>query len=216
MKKVIPLVLCFAIITSGCANIQDDGLRTRTEGTLVGSAAGAGAGALIGKLAGNTLVGALTGGAIGGLIGLAVGNHIADKKADYASQEEWLDACIAQSQEVNAELVAYNDSLRQESAHLDALSTQLAADYKMQKVNESDMKKAYAGLMKKQKEVDDYIAVAEDEIKKQKTVSADAHKENNEREAAIIDHEIVKMEKQIAELREESNKLASMSTRIAL
>ena len=61
--------LCIAVSltfgTAGCSNIQDDGTRTKTEGTLVGGGIGAAFGALLGGLIGGDGKGALIGAGIG-------------------------------------------------------------------------------------------------------------------------------------------------------
>src|SRR5690349_3263800 len=108
--KLITSVTAVAML-SGCANIQNDQTRTRTEGALAGSVLGAGLGAIIGNQSGRAWEGAAIGAVAGGLTGLAVGDHVARKKAGYASQEAWLDACISSAEKVNARTVAYNRSL---------------------------------------------------------------------------------------------------------
>ena len=110
---------CIAFLAS-CTNIKDDQTRTRTEGALAGSLIGGGLGAIIGHQSGAGLEGALIGAAVGGLAGLAVGNHVANKKAAYASQEAWLDACIANAEKVNAQARSYNNSLRSKIASLES------------------------------------------------------------------------------------------------
>lgn len=212
MKKCIPLVLCASIACSGCANIQDDGTRTRVEGL----GAGAGIGALIGQVAGGSTAATLLGTAIGGLIGLAVGDYIAIQKEDYASREEWLDACINRSLQVNEELVAHNEQLKKDMAELDKQSTALAASYKRNKANSDAMKAEYKKIDARKQEVDQLIAGIEGEIAQQKTVVDDARAEDNHREADIIETEIALMEKRIAELRQDSEKLASMSMRVSI
>ncbi|CAN5836669.1 hypothetical protein BH11VER1_BH11VER1_35300 [soil metagenome] len=108
--KLITSVTAVAML-SGCANIKNDQTRTRTEGALAGSVLGAGLGAIIGNQSGRAWEGAAIGAVAGGLTGLAVGDHVAKKKAGYASQEAWLDACISSAEKVNARTVAYNRSL---------------------------------------------------------------------------------------------------------
>ncbi len=57
MKKIATALAVCMISASlvGCANIQDDGTRTKTEGTLVGAGVGAGVGAALGAIfGGNT------------------------------------------------------------------------------------------------------------------------------------------------------------------
>jgi len=105
----------FGLITMGttqCANTSD-GRLTQGQGTLIG----AGAGALLGAAIGGRQ-GALLGAAIGGAGGFAYGSHIANKKAQYKSTEEWLDACIAQANTKRREAVAYNRQLNNRLASL--------------------------------------------------------------------------------------------------
>jgi len=106
----------FLAITIGgtqCANTSD-GRLAQGQGTAIG----AGGGALIGALLGGRK-GALIGAAAGGLAGFAYGTHIANKKAQYKSTEEWLDACIAQAKSKRNEAVAYNHQLNNKLASLE-------------------------------------------------------------------------------------------------
>ena len=93
------LAVTLTFAGTGCSNIHDDSTRTKTEGTLVGGGIGAALGALFGGLIGGNgkgaLIGAGIGAGIGSLAGFFVGKHVADKKAEYASREDWLDDCIA-------------------------------------------------------------------------------------------------------------------------
>ncbi len=216
MKKAVPFILCATLMTTGCANIQNDHTRTTTEGTLVGAGVGAGLGALIGELAGSAGLGALIGGVVGAGAGALVGKHIADSKAEYASQEEWLDACILQAQETNTQLIAQNAQLKAEIATLDKESSTLMAAYRRQEVSSQTLKSEKSKIDSRQKELQEMIASMEAEVNKQKTVVTDARTNNNTREADIIEHEIEKMEIQIAELKAETNKLANMSMRISI
>lgn len=121
MKIYLPKItasVTAASLLAGCANIQDDQTRTRTEGALTGSVIGGLAGAVIGHQSGRGWEGAAIGAAAGGLVGLAVGDHVARKKAAYASEEAWLDACIARAAQVNADAVAYNNRLSNRIASL--------------------------------------------------------------------------------------------------
>ena len=122
-----PLCFILAALTfsvSSCTNIQNDGTRTRTEGALAGAVLGAGLGAILGNQSGNAGQGALLGAALGGLGGLAYGNHVANKKAGYASEEAWLNACIAQAKQTNSSARSYNSQL---SSRISALKQQIAA-----------------------------------------------------------------------------------------
>ncbi|MEI6175402.1 MAG: YMGG-like glycine zipper-containing protein [Verrucomicrobiota bacterium] len=108
-------IAIFTLITmSGtqCAGTSD-GRLAQGQGTAIG----AGAGALIGAALGGRQ-GALIGAAIGGASGFAYGSHIANKKAQYKSTEEWLDACISQAESKRRDAVAYNRKLDNRLAQL--------------------------------------------------------------------------------------------------
>ncbi len=216
-KILIVLMLCTSIFS--CANIKDDGQRTRTEGTLVGMGGGAAVGAGIGAIAGGgrgAAIGAAIGGLVGGVAGYFVGDHIADRKAEYASEEDWLDDCIAQTESLNKQAVAYNTKLKTDVAALDKKTVKLAADYKKNQASRDALMAEAKTIKDRRAEVAQNIEILQNEVNRQKTVSADARKSNNPKKAATLDAEIVKMEKQIASLKQYNEKLASISVRVAV
>lgn len=79
MKNVnisLVLVLCAAVVISGCASMNK-----AQKGAAIGTASGAAAGAVVGKVAGNTALGAIIGAAVGGTTGAIIGNRM-DKQAE--------------------------------------------------------------------------------------------------------------------------------------
>lgn len=220
MRKLFMALLCLVLVTApGCANIQNDGTRTTTEGALTGTVVGAGLGAIVGGIVAGgdgAAIGAAIGGALGGLTGAAVGSHIADKKKEYASREDWLDACIVQARDVNEKTVAYNKQLKADIAALDKQSTKLAASFKRKKVTTDTLLAENKTVQERKKQVDATIAQLESEVVNQKKVVVDARSGQNTREADIINKEIKRMEKQIAQLRKDAEKLASISTRLSV
>ncbi|MDR0882729.1 MAG: hypothetical protein LBP55_09360 [Candidatus Adiutrix sp.] len=111
----LALIMAMTLSTASCANIANDRTRTQTEGTLAGAGVGAAIGGLIGALTGNrntALAGAAIGAGVGALGGLAYGTHVANKKAEYATEEEWLNACIQEAQSANQAAAAYRDRLK--------------------------------------------------------------------------------------------------------
>jgi uncharacterized protein YcfJ len=154
-----------AAFLASCANIKDDQTRTRTEGTLAGSLLGAGIGAIIGNQSGHAGQGALIGAAAGGLAGLAVGDHVARKKARYASQEAWLDACISHAEQVNRNAVSYNNSLRNK---ISGLESRLAAAKRSGDKNE--MRRVKQAVVVLQKETSQQVKTVDNEIQEQKSV----------------------------------------------
>lgn len=107
-----------AVVFSSCAQTQD-GRLTQAQGTGLGALGGAATGALIGAISGNAARGALIGAGVGAIGGFAYGTHVANRKAQYASTEAWLDACIASARQRNNEALAYNRSLRNRVASLE-------------------------------------------------------------------------------------------------
>jgi uncharacterized protein YcfJ len=165
-RQTISLALTVMVFaSSSCTNIQNDGTRTRTEGALAGSVLGGVAGAIIGHQTGNLGRGALIGAAIGGLGGLALGNHVANKKATYRTEEEWLDACIAQARKTNANARAYNAQLSKKITTLrnQASSSDLAV-----------RKKAKAAIVQLQREAKSELSKVDSEIKSQQGAAGQA------------------------------------------
>jgi predicted lipid-binding transport protein (Tim44 family) len=157
-------VTALAFVTS-CANIKDDQTRTRTEGTLAGGAIGALAGGIIGHQSGRGFEGALIGAGIGSLAGLAVGDHVARKKARYASQEAWLDACIAQAERVNSNARAFNRSLSSKISNLESRYASAKASG-----NKAEMRNIKQAVVTLQQESREQGKLVDTEIKEQSSV----------------------------------------------
>jgi hypothetical protein len=220
LRKTTGILCIAALLVSGlggCANIQDDSTRTKTEGTLIGAGAGAAVGAGIGAIAGGSrgvAIGAGIGALLGGAIGFGVGSHIANQKAKYASEEDWLDACIAQADKINQEAAQYNAKLKTEIRALDKKTTALAASYKQKKATRDTLLAEAEALKKKRQEVEANIKIMKNEVANQKTVVADARANNNAARADKLDREIASMEKKIKEMEAYNAKLASISVRV--
>ena len=187
------LAVTLTFAGTGCSNIHDDSTRTKTEGTLVGGGIGAALGALFGGLIGGNgkgaLIGAGIGAGIGSLAGFFVGKHVADKKAEYASREDWLDDCIAHTRKVTDETREYNAKLSKD-------------------INEA--------VLAMKEDTDKNIKQLQEEVKKDKTVLADAKANGNKKEAAELDKEIKELNAQISQMKKYNQKLASISARLAV
>ena len=110
------------VMGSGCATTAD-GRKTQAQGTVIGAALGAVVGGAVGYAAGGRSGlgrGAAIGAAAGGVAGFAYGTHVAKRKAEYASREAWLDACIASAHRVNSNAYAYSRSLEGRIARLES------------------------------------------------------------------------------------------------
>ncbi|MDL2207242.1 YMGG-like glycine zipper-containing protein [Desulfovibrio sp. OttesenSCG-928-F20] len=214
---ILALILTLAL--PGCATIQNDATRTKTEGTLVGAAGGAGIGAAIGAIFGGSRgagIGAAIGAVVGAGAGYLVGDHIARKKAEYATQEEWLDACVAHARQVNTSAAQYNSKIKTEIAALDRKSTQLAADYKINKASREALLAETEAVEKRQKELDKNIDNLQAEVKEQTGVAQDARANNKLAEAKALEAEIAETRKQITEMENCKKEFANISVRMAV
>jgi hypothetical protein len=99
---------------SGCAGTAD-GRLAQGQGTAIGALLGAGLGYAIGGEQG-----AAWGAGIGGAAGFAYGTQIAQKKAKYASTEQFMQAQIAEARDHNQAIVSYNRSLERRIAALES------------------------------------------------------------------------------------------------
>jgi hypothetical protein len=142
-KMALISIVVLALVASGCATMSDS-TRTKTEGAAVGAGGGALLGALIGGLVGGrdgALLGAAIGAGAGGLTGYAYGAHVAKQKEKYASEEDWLDACVASAEKVNRETMAYNAALETDVANLQAETDRLMLAYAQQKTTKEALQK---------------------------------------------------------------------------
>ena len=222
MKKFAAvLVVCtFSASLVGCANIQDDGTRTKTEGTLLGTGVGAGVGAAIGAIFGGntkaTLIGAGIGAGVGALGGFFVGKHVADKKAEYANYEDWLDASIADTENLNEQTRQYNAKLGQDINALDRESNALLAQYKKNAATRDQMRAERKKIQALQKDSSNNIANLQKDVQKRRQISADARAHGNTKEAQKMDAEIAKLDKQIKDMKAYNKRLANISVRLAV
>ncbi len=118
MRGPVPGIVAGALLLlAGCANIHNDRTRTKVEGTSAGVATGGILGGVIGGIAGlgspsSIAQGAIIGAQIGGNGGYAYASSVADRKAEYASREEWLNACIAEAKTTAEKSRAYSELAR--------------------------------------------------------------------------------------------------------
>lgn len=222
MKKFTAvLVVCmFSASLVGCANIQNDATRTKTEGTLLGTGVGAAVGAGLGQLIGGntkgTLIGAAIGAGVGALAGFFVGKHVADRKAEYASHEEWLDACIADTEHINEQTRQYNAKLDQDINALERESRALAAQYRKKAATRGRMHAELKKVQALQKDSNDNIANLQKDVQKRRQVAAEARAQGDAGRAKKMDAEIGKLDKQIKEMKAYNKRLANISVRLAV
>jgi uncharacterized small protein (DUF1192 family) len=225
MKKLLSLVLVLSLVVGGlsalggCAAKTDRG-QTQQEGAATGAAGGAVLGAILGAIIGgdaeSAAWGAAIGAAAGGAAGYAYGTHVADKKAEYAKQEEWLDACVASLEKTNADTKAYNAQLATEIAEMDAQSSKLLADYDKKTADKSVLLAEKDVVDKKLAEANEALGKAKWELDNQEKVLADANASGSTTQAKELDDRIATLKAEIAKLESQTEQLASMSSRMAV
>ncbi len=210
MKKimVVSIGACCILGMTGCTQPNmSDSTRTKTEGAVSGAVAGAVLGGLIGGRDGAAL-----GAAVGGATGLAVGHHIANKKAQYARTEDWLDASIAHAAKVNRSMHAYNNKLAKEIAK----TKRLTRLYKEKKISKSTLIAQQRTLKNQKSEAKKRLALIEEELKAQRRVLRDPDTNKSQPEKRKLANEVKKMEQEKKTLSRQSRTIANMSVMSAV
>jgi len=224
MKRLLACVLVVSmafgsVMMNGCTNIKDDRTRTQTEGTLVGAGAGAAVGAGIGALAGGgrgALIGALIGTVVGGVAGYGVGTHIANKKEEYASQEDWLDACLQDAHQKNEQLKQHNENLRAEIKRLDTQTAALQKSYAAKIATKRELQNENKIIEKKIKENNELLAQTDASISGHQQVLAEAKSSGKTDAVALLEAEIAALERNKKNLQEGNQQLLALSNRISV
>ncbi len=129
-SKPLLVTTLIGALLSGCAGMND-------QQTTV--AQGAGVGALLGAGLGYAITGdrrgVLAGAALGGLAGAAVGNTVAERKAQYANEEDFLVAEIQRNEDFIREADAENRQLYADIQDLDRESQRLTQQYRAGKAS---------------------------------------------------------------------------------
>ncbi len=222
MKKTVTMLLVIALMATGmcgCATTGSDRQRTETEGAVVGAAAGAIIGGLLGYAIGGrkgAAWGAGIGAAAGGVGGYAYGSHVADQKEKYASQEDWLDACIENADQVCEETRQYSEGLSIEIETIDQETMMLAEQYD-QKFIERET------LVAKKNDIEGKLALARENLEKaqfelenQEKVFMEAYNSNQASYMHALGKKIEELRQYITELESHTEMLASFSQRMAV
>lgn len=214
-------LLLMAGLLSSCASKSANGgasnsgmtdrQKTTAQGAGLGALVGALAGAAIGANTGNKdwKKGALIGAAAGAIGGAAYGNHVANKKAQYAKQEDYLNACIIHSRQVNNETVNYNIALRQDIARMSQQNDQLMAQYRAGQASKKQMTAQKQLIASRRSEASQKLQTVSDEISIQTTVM--------EREKAPqMQSDIESLRGQKSQLESQVNDLATLDNRFSV
>lgn len=176
MRKLTLVILIAVMALSGaCA--------TKSQETV---ATGAGVGAVIGGVLGY-IVGGRSGAAIGAAIGAGagalVGNEVDNEQKKYATQEQWLDAQIAQTNNLNQRALAHNKSMEKKLAEMRFEEKRMRALARQNKLQASQLAKEKAKLNTEQENTKALLAQVTKEVEKtqyileKKKIKSDQQKE---------------------------------------
>lgn len=204
MKRFMILAVTVFFI-AGCAT---KGRQARTEGTAGGAVIGAGVGALAGALIGGkkgAAIGAGAGALIGGAAGYSYADNIAKRRQELAGKENDLDARINYARGVNQDTKEYNQRLEKEIKEMEAL----VAKVDQQQITQQKLEKKRQVLSQDVQVANDHLASAEKELQDLKNFQSQQPQTSDE-----LDAEIADIEQNLAQLRENTSELASLSQRI--
>jgi len=140
--------------------------------------------------------------------GLAYGTSVANKKAEYASEEAWLAACLAEAQSVNQQAAAYNSRLKASLASYKKTGLNLAGG--SGKAGEKQQAQAIKQDLKQSGEM---LALLDDQISSHGQVISST---GNNAQTKQLQKEVNDLKKQKQTLEQSNRELASLSNRLAI
>lgn len=210
--RVILFLVFMAVILSGCATGSDQ-RRTKAEGAAVGAAVGGLAGFLIGDGRG-----ALIGAAAGAGLGYLAGREVAKRKAEYATQEEFLEAEAARTAEYNETMRAYNAKSRQELATLEEEVESLRQAYEEGAEEKDALLARQAEVQKRIQENEELEEELVGELAIQKAIIEEERQSlpEDDPRIAALEKEVQELQANIAALGEGSAQLARIDERLSI
>jgi hypothetical protein len=208
MKKLIVLSVLFIFI-SGCANQSQ---QTRTEGAGGGAAVGGLIGGLLGYAIGDesgAAIGAGLGAILGGAVGYTYADNIANRHAQLAGHENDLDARITFAEGINQDTQELNELLERDIATLGPEIDALNAQARQEKITQKELNVKRQYLDQQVQETEASLAAAENELKDLKKFQDRTPDQSDE-----LDSEIAKLEKNLDQLKRNTETMASLSQRL--
>jgi chromosome segregation ATPase len=221
VRKVMGCILVAGLLV-GCSGMTD-AQRTKAQGTAVGTGVGAAVGAGLGALLGGgrgAAIGAAVGAGVGAGAGYAWGAHVASKKANFARQEDYLDAVIASARATNEQTRQYNAALATDIQRLDQQTAQLVQQYNQRRVAKSALAQSHQEAEAKLTEarqhlqkVENEIAIQQRVLNQEKDLARTAHAQSS---LQMMQAEIDKLERLRTELAQQVQTLAAIGTRVSV
>lgn len=200
-RAAVAAATVLSLLIGGCATSEE------TQGTAIGAGAGAIIGGLLGAAVagdGNKTEGALIGAAIGagagGLAGNAWGKSVAEKKARYRNERDFLSAEVSEARAKRQAAEAQNRRLEAEIAQLKQQRDTYAAQT--------------TAISTKRAELTRTITAADkdltDEIAKREEAARQSGASRGSTELAALNDEIQKLKQQRKSLQERRDELAKI------
>jgi hypothetical protein len=189
--------------------------RTVFEGMLVGAVGGAALGAGVGAVAvsDNRTAGALTGaliGAVGGaVLGATGGYYYANLKQQYADQEQRLDALLVDLRAENQKMEGIVATVRAIVGENRAKLDRVAAELRTHKLNREQADHELSAVDGARKNLEKHLAGMRKSRERWQEIAASERAQGGGAKLAQMDHEIGKLESQIALMQTEIDGLAA-------
>jgi chromosome segregation ATPase len=206
-------MLVVVVLMAGCAT---DRGRTQAEGTAVGAGIGGTVGAALGAVFGGkqgAIIGAGIGGVLGGATGLAWASHVASKKEQYASEEDYLDAVIYSARDMDEKTRQYNASLTKDINKLDREIDILVQQYNQKQIKKATLEAKRKETEAKMTEARNKLDTVQKEIDIQKTV---LKKEKEQGQSAQAQARLNTMDAQIHQLEQHRDELGKQIDALAV
>ncbi|MCF8099566.1 MAG: hypothetical protein K9K65_17130 [Desulfarculaceae bacterium] len=198
MRKLMLMILIAVMALSGaCA--------TKGQETV---ATGAGVGAVVGGVLGY-LVGGRTGAALGAGAGALVGNEVDHEQKKYASQEQWLDAEITQTNNLNQRAMAHNKAMEKKLAEMRFEGKRMRALAKQNKLQASQLAKEKAKLNAEQESTKALLAQVTKDVEKTQYILA-KKKIKSDQQKQLLVASLKTMQERQQELKNQLEVLASL------
>jgi hypothetical protein len=215
-KRILTFGLLIALM-GGCASMTDR-QQTQAQGAAVGTAGGAAVGAILGAIFGGkdgAIIGASAGAGVGLLAGAVYGTHVANQKAKFASEEDYLDAVIASAHQINNETRQYNASLAKEINDFDSDTTQLVRQYNQKLISKKILEDKQNVVVAKLSEAEAQLKKVKNELNSQSKVLNQVQDQSSS-QVAQWNSEIAELMKNRSALEEQVTKLAAIKTRVSV